>query len=300
MTEIHHSRKEPEHWGELHSLATELVAANAVPGLAYDVAGIDQMIDRSLELDDNTLEACAYYSYGQGMCNLLVWLNTGNNKQTTTEALRDQFRQRGLNTFSLFVAPHSDAKDDAMGKASLYAFIQPAVEAVAALPPRQRLLADSLAAATSFRRDGNKDPMAKNDFLRSAYDGTAAAQQIAVNSVVGPAEALRRILANESARGRLSNMDDLQPSEHLRPAAQMCMLHTMEFLDLDLLDRLFTPDKNGELSLNRKLLPKEPALNERSAVKHTQRLRCPALNVGELALLRDNLEMVWEASHTDR
>lgn len=295
MTEIHHSRKQPPQWGELHDFATELVTANTVAELPYTTASIDEMIDRSLALDNNSLEACSYYSYGQGMCNLLTWLNTGDNKQAATEVLRDQFRQRGLNAFSLFIAPQSKAKDDAMGQASLETFKQPAAESVAALPPSQRLLADSLAAATSFRRDGGK----KTHFLRSAYDGTAAAQQIAVNGVVGPSEALRRVLANESAMGRLSNMDDLQPGDHLRPAAQMCMLHTMEFLDLDFLDRLFMPDKNGMLNLNRQLLPKEPVLNKRSAVKHTDRLMCPAMNIGELALLRTNLEMVWEASHTE-
>jgi hypothetical protein len=301
-------RAAPPEWPELLAQSTALVSGHETDdqGQWLPAQRIHEMYGAVAALDNETLEANRYYSFGAVLCafarcvagpavyELTVGLAA---KIMVGESERLDGPRQSL--------PVRRINDPSEGSPQAYPFMLAACMVVPRLPIAHRLLSEALAIAEVSRRrslspeavNGLVDDLAKGQGLLAAH--------LYVNAMSGAAFVFRRaILAAGGYSGNgdpsVTIRDCMEPEKlpglamDIRKEGVNCaQLRMDEIRQLSLgtghpIDAVLRSDDTGKLSFDRDHLRKPPGeiiRDDKPGPIHTARLACPALQVGMIPLV---------------
>lgn len=307
VAEVSYTKPQPSAWAGLVNYAEDLVIGQDLRTGVPPVV-IDNIVREVATLDEDPLDANAYYGQGLAMRHLYRQLQMPGAKDVAIDHLRLNFEEEKLDANRLFCGPPSYRTADAILAAGLDSFNEPAYRAVQNLPQPERLVIDTLTVVSNLRRLDQPlftlDDGASPRVVETIRKGRIAAGTIAINAIGGSVEVLRRAVAAKASVGSRFNPETINDLRFVRAAAQAARLHAEEFAEASLLDRLLVPNDQGNLIFDRSQLPDRPQLPPAEfrvlRIKHSKREKCPAVFVGRLMLIQDMLDIVWRAGKQTR
>lgn len=308
-SEVVYNRAKPEHWDSMVRHTQDQLMAAWNTGVPFAEGAASAVLQDVEACSTEELDIYAYYGLGLGMRYLSKQLEDTDTKRELTGSLAEQFRTERLTTEQLFATEAPDASlNIRILTAGSQAMLPYATRAFNDLSAAEHLTTDALVLATRMRRQKGSvfdaNGYVKPGLIRRAVGGQASAEITSSNSIAGSVEILRRAtLAKRSIDPKASGEAVVQ-SYLLQRAAQGAMLHTEEFASNEFMQRLFPVEANGNLGYDRAQLPKEPIPpkpgQKQTEILHEARLTCPALQVGRLALIKNVLDVVWDAGNRIR
>ena len=269
------ARKPPEGWERLGGDAHHF-------GIADLIRYSGMQIMRNLDsLSDDALEETAYFGLALGSLAMARLLALPHQYQKTVTTLAEALQADGLSMREII---HSD-NEQLVGEAlvtSQRAF-KPLAEAAYRTLGRADQNRSELSAQVMQARRRNIpiiQPGTERDitdeFLQRVSDTHAASSLLAANAL--PASIAVHRFAHQL---HVPQATDGMHRALRNASVQAARLHSEEFADPLLMERLIGLGPDGLIQFNREAVPASPHIPERpnTLVRHTERLRCPAADV---------------------